>query len=252
MQNLEIKNIVNQNIDVNEEGEFEAIVSTENIDTLNDIVKVDGIKTMPNVKLLHEHLDNREIGIITSQYIKDNQYIIKGKIDLKNEIKSDVSLETRYALRKLAQQGKIGLSIGYIPTNFERKNNTRIINSLDLSEISFVKNPANLDTGFLSMKTENDSMFINGLNSLNNYYNELQKKNKLEKDIMYKNLSNIINTTTDLKEFKNALKNYPNKKPRHIINKTKKFIERCAQKKSNETQESVSPSEYLLKMKNNS
>ena len=34
---------------------------------------------------------------------------------------------------------------------------------------------------------------------------------------MYKNLSNIINTTTDLKEFKNALKNYPNKKPRHII-----------------------------------
>lgn len=227
-----------------EKGHFTAVVSTENIDRVNDIVLSEGIKASFPLPLLHEHNKNRQIGLITNGYAQDSQYIIEGYVDLKEEIKSKVSIAERYTLRKLAQDNAIQLSICY-PTpsknNLEFKNinnkQVRILKEVELRESSFVGIPANTKTRFLEMKTE-DELYNQGLKELGEFYDKKnQEEKKIKSEIKQKYLD-IINTTTSREEFENALKKYNSfnyglnngNSIKFVIDKTREFYKRANQK----------------------
>jgi HK97 family phage prohead protease len=136
------------------EGAFSGYASVFNlIDAHKDIVKKGAFantlhdsKLGSEIKLLWQHKQDEPIGYFTK--------IIEDEIGLYVEGKILLQLERGKEAYALLKSGAIeGLSIGYAVKDYEIDDSgIRIINQLDLYEISLVTFPANPEAGIISVK----------------------------------------------------------------------------------------------------
>lgn len=233
-------------------GYFEGIASTNNIDRVSDIVEIEGIefKGMP-APLLLEHLESNQIGYITGFSKNNNQLQVNGSLDLKGEVKSKTDINTRYVIRDQIKEGKMFLSIGYYPLEYNVKTidgkEIRVLNKIMISEISAVKNPANIEAKFLLMKNNESEDFNDGIMKLNKFYEEINsdvEKNKQERKRMIELSIGVANTTFKKGELIKAMKmmgNSISEQDRCEI--YKKFYKRCDEKYN--TKEIEQPKESM-------
>lgn len=115
-------------------GTFEVVITTENLDRYNEVIKLDGwmldhYRKNPVVLWGHDH--SRLIGMATSVDVKDGKIVAKGKF---------APTEEGQEKRKLYEAGFLrATSVGFI--EHEREGN--IITKAELIEFSFVSVPAN-------------------------------------------------------------------------------------------------------------
>lgn len=252
-------------LDTEREGYFKAIASKSNIDKVKDIVKTEGIKSIFPQKVCHNHDKNRQIGEAYKGYLsEENKFIIEGYLDLENKYKQ-VSLAEIQQLRRLAQEGKMFISIGYFPLKEEYKNingeSIRILKEVEITEFSFVLNPANQECVFEEMKSI-EAIQNEGMMKLKAYYDNLEKqieeeRQKIEQERKNK-LLNEIKSTTSKSEFQKGISAYYNLPPKIInliVEETKDFYKRCSDKMQKQsagnqnTQEfkKLTPAELIIK-----
>lgn len=128
-----------------ETGTFEVVITTENIDRYNEIIKMDGwdldhYRANPVVLWGHDH--SRIIGICTELTIEDGQMIAKGKFAPTTEGQE---------LRQLYEEGFLkATSVGFI----EKEREGNVITKAELIEFSFVSVPANPYALALALENE--------------------------------------------------------------------------------------------------
>lgn len=227
-------------LDTEKEGYFKAVASKSNIDIFKDIVEVKGIKVNFPQKACHNHDKNRQIGEVFKGYVsEENKFVIEGYLDLENKY-NQVSLPEIQQIRRLAQEGKMFISIGYFPLKEEHKNingeNVRILKEVEITEFSFVLNPVNQECVFEEMKSI-EALQDAGMMMLKDYYDNLDKQSRDEESKMEQELKgkclNEIRTTTSKNQFEKNLSSYyklPAKTTNSIVEETKSFYKRCDSK----------------------
>jgi|LauGreDrversion4_2_1035121.scaffolds.fasta_scaffold10848_6 hypothetical protein len=202
-----------------EQGMFVACVSTDNVDSVNDVIIQEGIafKTLP-LPFLYEHntQNNWVLGFITQSYIKDNKMMVEGYYDLKDELNSGLTKEEKFAKYETAKQGMDKLSIGlsYTESDIELKNNITIIKRCVISEVSQVKNPANPYTFFQEVKSMNILDNVQKLNNiLSNLYtkerefaNQQEQQVKMERKKTIKAIYDCIENADKLSDVKKSIR----------------------------------------------
>lgn len=117
-----------------ETGTFEVVITTENLDRYQEVIKLDGwdlthYRANPIVLWGHDH--NQPIGMATSIEITDGKMIAKGKF---------APTEKAQEVRTLYDAGIIkATSVGFI----EKEREGNLITKAELLEFSFVSVPAN-------------------------------------------------------------------------------------------------------------
>ena len=131
---------------------FEAYASTfGNVDSYNDvIVKGAFLNTIQNrkPKLAYQHDTTRLPGVIDSVMEDDKGLLVKGRLaetELGNEV---------YELLKLGAINQ--MSIGFVATEVEYKEDVRLLKSIDLYEVSFVTFPANEEAIVTRVKSKGE------------------------------------------------------------------------------------------------
>lgn len=135
-QSEELKQLVTQTKAASDgdTGTFEVVITTENLDRYNEVIKLDGWQLAnylnnPIVLWMHDH--TQPIGVATSLAIKDGKMVAQGKF-APNAMGQQV--------RQLYDAGIIkATSVGFI--ELEREGN--LITKAELLEFSFVSVPAN-------------------------------------------------------------------------------------------------------------
>jgi len=155
---LEIKNTDFEIKNINKIGIFCGYASVFNIkDAYNDVIlpfsfkkslKSKNIKE--DIKLLWQHCQDKPIGYFS--IIKEDSVglYVEGKIML--------DIQQGFEAYNLIKSKSVnGLSIGYTvnKSNYDEKNNTRIIEDIELFEISIVTFPANKYSNITYCKSEN-------------------------------------------------------------------------------------------------
>lgn len=144
LTNKSVDNFITKNNGDADDGErilLEGIASTTNRDLHDEIVALSAIESMAeqatNLNIHGDHFYNLEdtIGAIKEATVEDKQLRIKFLITKKH---------TPYIIDLLETGVKLGLSIGGYVTSYDEKN--RIINAINLHEISLTAMPANWDT----------------------------------------------------------------------------------------------------------
>lgn len=126
-----------------ESGTFEVVITTENLDRYQEVIKLDGwdlahYRNNPIVLWGHDH--NQPIGMATSVDIIDGKMIAKGKF---------APTEKAQEVRRLYDFGIIkATSVGFI----EKEREGNLITKAELLEFSFVSVPANPYALSLSME----------------------------------------------------------------------------------------------------
>lgn len=126
-------------------GTFEVIITTENLDRYQEVIKLDGwdlthYRNNPVVLWGHDH--NQPIGIATSVDIIDGKMIAKGKF---------APTEKAQEIRRLYDFGIIkATSVGFL----EKEREGNLITKAELLEFSFVSVPANPYALTLAMEKE--------------------------------------------------------------------------------------------------
>lgn len=117
-----------------ETGTFDVVITTENLDRYNEVIKLDGwelehYRKNPIVLWGHDH--NQPIGMATSVEIIDGKMVARGKF---------APTEKAQEVRKLYDFGIIkATSVGFI----EKEREGNLITKAELLEFSFVSVPAN-------------------------------------------------------------------------------------------------------------
>jgi len=128
-------------------GTFEVVISTENLDRYNEVIKLDGWELdhyMNNPVVLWSHDHTKLIGMATSVFTMDGKLVAKGKF-----APNALGQETR----RLYESGFLkATSVGFIPKDQEGS----IITKAELLEFSFVSVPANPYALSLAMEKELD------------------------------------------------------------------------------------------------
>ena len=152
-----------------EEGSFEGYASVfEKADLGNDVVKYGAFrkslrkKGAKAVKLLYQHKSDMPVGVFDS--IKEDQHglYVKGRLALKTQAGRDV-----FELMKMGALD--GLSIGFKPnpkmTHYDKRTKKRVLEEVELMEISLVTFPMNQDARIRQVKGEDVSIreWENGL-----------------------------------------------------------------------------------------
>tara|TARA_Y100000114_G_scaffold44835_1_gene40529 strand:+ start:23917 stop:24939 length:1023 start_codon:yes stop_codon:yes gene_type:complete len=145
-----------------EEGVFEGYGSVFNkADLGNDVVKYGAFKKSlkrkgaKGVKLLYQHKSDMPIGVFDE--IKEDQHglRVKGRLALKTQAGRDA-----FELMKMGALD--GLSIGFKPnpkaTHYDKTSNKRILEEVELMEISLVTFPMNQSARIRSVKGEDFSI----------------------------------------------------------------------------------------------
>lgn len=145
-----------------EEGVFEGYGSVFNkVDLGNDVVKYGAFKKSlkrkgaKGVKLLYQHKSDMPIGVFDE--IKEDQHglKVKGRLALKTQAGRDA-----FELMKMGALD--GLSIGFKPnpkaTRYDKGSNKRILEEVELMEISLVTFPMNQSATIRSVKGEDFSI----------------------------------------------------------------------------------------------
>jgi HK97 family phage prohead protease len=133
-------------------GTFEVVITTENLDRYNEVIKLDGWELehyMKNPVVLwgHDH-HLLPIGVCTSISVVDGKMIAKGKF---------ATHEHAQEIRKLYDLGIVkATSVGFI----EKEREGNLITKAELIEFSFVSVPANPYALSLAMK---EALSINDL-----------------------------------------------------------------------------------------
>lgn len=128
-----------------ETGTFEVVITTENLDRYQEVIKLDGwdlthYRNNPVVLWGHDH--SRLIGMATSIDIVDGKMIAKGKFAPTDEGQEK---------RKLYEMGFLkATSVGFI----EKEREGNLITKAELLEFSFVSVPANPYALSLAMEKE--------------------------------------------------------------------------------------------------
>lgn len=96
----------------------------------------DTLRTNRSLPMLWQHRDDQPIGVWNSLKETDVGLHVKGQINLE--------VNQGREARALAAQGAVkGLSIGYIPRDYEYEDDVRVIKRADLWEVSLVTFPMN-------------------------------------------------------------------------------------------------------------
>ena len=145
-----------------EVGEFEGYASVfDNTDLGNDVIKSGAFtkslrrKKAKGIKLLYQHKSDMPIGVFTS--IREDEHGLKVKGQLAMNVQAG---KEAYELLKMGALD--GLSIGFKvnpkKVSYEKRTNKRIIEELDLMEISLVTFPMNPQATIRSVKGQEISI----------------------------------------------------------------------------------------------
>jgi HK97 family phage prohead protease len=126
-------------------GTFEVVITTENLDRYQEVIKLDGwnlVHYRNNPVVLWGHDHNQPIGIATSVEIIDGKMIARGKF---------APTEKAQEIRRLYDFGIIkATSVGFL----EKEREGNLITKAELLEFSFVSVPANPYALSLAMEKE--------------------------------------------------------------------------------------------------
>jgi len=158
MQHLTLKAVAPVTTD---EGVFEAVISTADVDRERDVVDPDAMvralsawtTTNKLIPLAWNHGSDPEdvVGHIDPETVRrvDDEVVAGGQVDLDTPRGREVW--------GLAKSGTLGFSFGYLATDiFERPDGIRVINGLDVFEITATSTPMNAGTRVLSTKAAMD------------------------------------------------------------------------------------------------
>jgi HK97 family phage major capsid protein/HK97 family phage prohead protease len=173
---------LNINISSDQEGIISGYASVFNlIDEHNDIINKGAFNNLLDnkVKLLWQHKSEEPIGVI--EQLTEDDYGLFFKARLLLEVPT---AKAAYSLIK--NQAISGVSIGFKPTKFSYKGDVRIIEKLDLWEISIVTFPANEQARVTEIKNNQQ------LNLRGNMTNTQQQ--------VWEEFKNVNNEILNLKE----------------------------------------------------
>ncbi len=115
------------------------------VDRHNDLIKPGAFKKLDQVKLLWQHKAEEPIGIIEEIYEDQHGLYFKAKLLLDlPQAKSAYNLVKAKAIS--------GISIGFKAINYHYKGEIRVIEKIELWEISLVTFPANVEANILEVK----------------------------------------------------------------------------------------------------
>lgn len=150
---MDRKNISFTDLQNEEDGIISGYASVFNIiDEHNDLIKPGSFKKLNNkkIKLLWQHKAEDPIGIIEDIY--EDKYGLYFKAKLLLDLPQ---AKTAYNLIKA--KAISGVSIGFKPLNYHNEKDIRIIDDIDLWEISLVTFPANMEANILEIKNKSKS-----------------------------------------------------------------------------------------------
>jgi uncharacterized protein len=147
---MQQKNFKTEIKSVTEDGIIEGYASVFNLeDSYSDIIKPGAFSKidLKNVKLLWQHKPDEPIGLIESLFEDEYGLFIKAKLLLTVQ-------RAKEAYELLKSKAIQGLSIGYRAEKFRHdyKQGVRIIEKIELFEVSLVTFPANKDANIISVK----------------------------------------------------------------------------------------------------
>ena len=157
-QKMEVQESANKDV-----GRFSAIISTDDLDNHGDKVmpsaftksietinnnKIQGKKALP---LLWNHESKEPIGQVEAIQKEDNKVVMEGALNLKSKNGNEA-----YAHISNKDLNYVGLSVGfaYSRKDCAFKNGVRIINDLELKEVSLTPLPSNESTAILAIKNK--------------------------------------------------------------------------------------------------
>lgn len=143
------------------------------LDSQNDVIIKGAFKSVEshNVKLLWQHDPNRPIGVIKS--LCEDEYGLKFEAEINNKIEAG-----REASELIKQKAICGLSIGFsINSSSYNEKGMRVINDVNLAEISVVTFPANNQAEITYVKNQSSSKYRNNtsLDELSNLVKKLKE-----------------------------------------------------------------------------
>ncbi len=160
MVKLVMKDINRKNVTIDssllneEEGVISGYASVFGVvDQHNDLINNGAFKKIDpqKVKLLWQHNLEEPIGIVEEIYEDDYGLYFRAKLLLDLP-----QAKTAYNLVK--SKAISGVSIGFKPLKYHYKQDTRIIENIDLWEISLVTFPANMDANILEVKNQHKKL----------------------------------------------------------------------------------------------
>lgn len=127
------------------------------LDSQNDVIVKGDFRSVEsrNVKLLWQHDPNRPIGLVKS--LSEDEYGLKFEAEINNKIEVG-----REASELIKQKAICGLSIGFsINSSSYNEKGMRVIDDVNLAEISVVTFPANKQAEITHVKNKSLSEYEN-------------------------------------------------------------------------------------------
>lgn len=251
--NLDVKSF-----EVSNKGEFVIIASTDSVDRVNDIVIQEGIQADFPMNLLLEHLRMLRIGNLYSGSVAtiDNKkcFVIKGRLFLNNESEYVKQQDIDMIYSNLKSGGGY-FSIGYQILKSHVEGDIQILDEIKLIEVSYVAEPANLDTRVLQIKSNNNDYI---------YYKSMMEAYTLQNNNLealyktFKEMQSVKNTSTMVGCVKNILQindeskllSNSNKKVKEFISYIRDFEKRCSHKLSIDIKNNITNEKSVLNNNN--
>ena len=153
------KKSINFSLQSEEEGIIAGYASVFNsVDQHNDLIKQGAFKNLhqEKVKFLWQHKADKPIGTILEIKEDNHGLFFKAKLLL------DVP-QAKAAYKLVKEKAISGVSIGFKPINYHYKGDVRIIENINLWEISLVTFPANIEANITVIKQQHigEKMTIN-------------------------------------------------------------------------------------------
>ena len=149
---MDKKNISFTNINGEEIGIIAGYASVFNlVDQHNDLIKPGAFKKLKakKIKLLWQHKAEDPIGVIEEIYEDQHGLYFKAKLLLELP-------KAKLAYNLIKAEAISGVSIGFRVLNSYHKDEVRIIEDIDLWEISLVTFPANMEANILEIKNQHN------------------------------------------------------------------------------------------------
>jgi uncharacterized protein len=170
-------------------GEFEAIVSTYDVDRQGDVVAPGAFsKTLADwrsagrrVPLHWDHSSEPEdiVGYVDPSDMEETKagLTVKGKVDLETE-------RGREAWR-LLKANSVGFSFGYLATkSHERGDGVRVLDEIDIFEVTITPAPANNRTRVLGLKSASDAAVAeNEFNMLKAVFDRVDQRQRRDEEL---------------------------------------------------------------------
>lgn len=155
MNNIDKKNVtIDSSLLNEEEGVISGYASVFGVvDQHNDLINNGAFEKIDpeKVKLLWQHKLEEPIGIVEEIYEDDYGLYFRAKLLL------DLP-QAKTAYNLLKSRAISGVSIGFKALKYHYKQDTRIIENIDLWEISLVTFPANMDANILEVKNQHNKL----------------------------------------------------------------------------------------------